>query len=325
MVQNDLVPVLGSVPGAEVRVDEPLGDLTTYRIGGAARVLVQVADLESLVGVGRAIVDSGVDVVVLGRGSNVLVADSGFDGVVVRLGGSFEGVEIPMPSDPLAARAGSAAALPVVARRTAAAGLGGFEWAVGVPGTIGGAVRMNAGGHGSDMAASISEASVLRLGDDAARVLSVDEIGFGFRSSGLQHLDVVLDAVIGLRRVDVATAEAEIDEIVRWRREHQPGGQNCGSVFVNPVPGVVSAGQLIDGLGLRGLSEGTATVADKHANFILSSPGGAADDVVRLMARVRSAVLEGTGHDLRSEVRLLGFDEEVARAAGARRATGEGH
>ena len=257
MVQNDLVSVLRSVPGAEVRVDEPLGDLTTYRIGGAARVLVQVVDLESLVGVGRAIVDSGVDVVVLGRGSNVLVADSGFDGVVVRLGGSFEGVEIPMPSDPLAARAGSAVALPVVARRTAAAGLGGFEWAVGVPGTIGGAVRMNAGGHGSDMAASISEASVLRLGDDAARVLSVDEIGFGFRSSGLQHLDVVLDAVIGLRRVDVATAETEIDEIVRWRREHQPGGQNCGSVFVNPVPGVVSAGQLIDGLGLRGLSEGT--------------------------------------------------------------------
>jgi len=325
MVADDLESELGAIPGVEVRAGEPLGDLTTYRVGGPARLLVTATDLNGLIAVGRAAVASRADVVVLGRGSNVLVADRGFDGVVIRLGGAFETLEIPAIEQSVVVRAGSAVALPVVARRTAALGLGGFEWAVGVPGTIGGAVRMNAGGHGSDMAASMTEAVVLRLGADAARVMSVDEVGFGFRSSGLHHLDVVLEAALALRRVEVESAEAQIDEIVRWRREHQPGGQNCGSVFVNPVPGVVSAGELIDGLGLRGLTEESATVADKHANFILSRPGGAADDVVRLMARVRARVLEGTGHDLRSEVRLLGFDEEVARAAGARRATGEDH
>ena len=115
------------------------------------------------------------------------------------------------------------------------------------------------------------------------------------------------------------------DEIVRWRREHQPGGQNCGSVFVNPVPGEVSAGALIDSIGLRGVRQGTAAISDKHANFILSEPGGAASDVVRLMARIRAEVMERTGHDLRSEVRLLGFDESIAEAAGARPATSEGH
>jgi UDP-N-acetylmuramate dehydrogenase len=174
------------------------------------------------------------------------------------------------------------------------------------------------------MAASISGATILTLGG-SPRWVGVDGVGFGFRSSGIAADDVVLDATLVLRPREVERSEAEIDDIVRWRREHQPGGQNCGSVFVNPVPGEISAGALIDTLGLRGCRDGTASVSDKHANFILSEPGGAASDVVRLMARVRAEVLERTGHDLRSEVRLLGFDAEVAEAAGARPATPAGH
>lgn len=321
-----LASALSAVEGVTVERDSPLGELTTYRIGGTAALMVSVGHSVALIEVGRILSETGAPVVVLGRGSNVLVADTGFDGVVLRLVADFEAISIPTVGAAalVEVSAGSAAPLPVVARRTAAAGLGGFEWAVGVPGTIGGAVRMNAGGHGSDMAASISGATILTLGGSPRRV-GVDGLGFGFRSSGIAADDVVLDATLALRPREVERSEAEIDEIVRWRREHQPGGQNCGSVFVNPVPGEISAGALIDALGLRGCRDGTASVSDKHANFILSEPGGAASDVVRLMARVREEVLGSTGHDLRSEVRLLGFDDEVAEAAGARPATSAGH
>ena len=324
--RGSLALALEAVAGVAVERDRPLGELTTYRIGGSAALTVSVGELTALVEVGRILAAADVATVVLGRGSNVLVADTGFNGVVLRLVGDFEAIAIPSVVDAhvIEVTAGSAAPLPVVARRTAAAGLGGFEWAVGVPGTIGGAVRMNAGGHGSDMAASIARATILRLGG-ASRRVEVADLGFGFRSSGIAPEDVVLDATLVLRPRQSEHAEAEIDEIVRWRREHQPGGQNCGSVFVNPVPGEISAGALIDGLGLRGLRDGTAAVSEKHANFILSEPGGAASDVVRLMSRIRAEVLDRTGHDLRSEVRLLGFDVEVAAAAGARPATSAGH
>ncbi|MGA0994227.1 MAG: UDP-N-acetylmuramate dehydrogenase [Ilumatobacteraceae bacterium] len=324
--RGSLALALEAVAGVTVERDRPLGELTTYRIGGSAALTVSVGELTALVEVGRILAAADVATVVLGRGSNVLVADTGFNGVVLRLVGDFEAIAIPSVVDArvIEVTAGSAAPLPVVARRTAAAGLGGFEWAVGVPGTIGGAVRMNAGGHGSDMATSIARATILRLGG-ASRRVEVADLGFGFRSSGIAPEDVVLDATLVLRPREAEQAEAEIDEIVRWRREHQPGGQNCGSVFVNPVPGEISAGALIDGLGLRGLRDGTAAVSEKHANFILSEPGGAASDVVRLMSRIRAEVLDRTGHDLRSEVRLLGFDVEVAAAAGARPATSAGH
>lgn len=324
--RGSLALALEAVAGVAVERDRPLGELTTYRIGGSAALTVSVGERIALVEVGRILAAADVATVVLGRGSNVLVADTGFDGVVLRLVGDFEAIPIPSVVDApvIEVTAGSAAPLPVVARRTAAAGLGGFEWAVGVPGTIGGAVRMNAGGHGSDMAASIARATILTLGGESRRV-EVADLGFGFRSSGIAPEDVVLDSTLVLHPREAEQAEAEIDEIVRWRREHQPGGQNCGSVFVNPVPGEISAGALIDGLGLRGLRDGTAAVSEKHANFILSEPGGAASDVVRLMSRIRAEVVERTGHDLRSEVRLLGFDDEVAAAAGARPATAAGH
>ena len=164
----------------------------------------------------------------------------------------------------------------MLARRTAAAGLTGFEWAVGVPGSVGGAVRMNAGGHGSDIAACLVDVDVVDLaaagaGRRASR--PAEALGLRFRGSDLGDDEVVVAARLQLAPGDRAAAEATIDEIVRWRREHQPGGQNCGSVFVNPVPGEVSAGSLVDGLGLRGFRIGTAWVSEKHANFIQAAEG----------------------------------------------------
>jgi UDP-N-acetylmuramate dehydrogenase len=135
-------------------------------------------------------------------------------------------------------------------------------------------------------------------------------LGLRFRGSALADHQVVVSARFELVEGDRVRAEAEIAEIVRWRREHQPGGQNCGSVFVNPVPFQLSAGQVIDELGLRGLRIGTAAVSDKHANFIQADEGGSAADVRAVIETVRRAVLEHRGTALRSEVRLVGFEDE---------------
>ena len=291
--------------GADVVLDAPFGALTTYRVGGSAAALVELSDLETLRGVVRIAGRLGVPSMVLGRGSNVLVADEGFDGIVLRLTGSFEEVSVDL--DAARAVAGSAALLPVVARRTAAAGLVGFEWAVGVPGTVGGAVRMNAGGHGSDMAATVESVVVVNARTGEVSERSTSEIGFEFRGSALGVDELVVRAVLRLARGSVEEASSRIDEIVKWRRENQPGGQNAGSVFVNPVPGEVPAGRLIDEAGLRGFRIGTAEVSSKHANFIQADEGGRAADVLAVMRHVHEVVRARSGHSMRSEIRLIGF------------------
>ena len=285
--------------------DEPLGPMTTYKVGGSAALFVRVRSVADLLTVAAARRRSGLPVLVVGRGSNLLVADEGFAGIAVSIVELAAGIGV----DGTVVTAGGGAALPVVARRTAAAGLTGFEWAVGVPGSIGGAVRMNAGGHGSDMAASLAAADVVDLDAEEPSLvrLGVGQLGLRFRGSDLGDGHVVVSATLQLAPGDRETSEAEIGEIVRWRREHQPGGQNCGSVFVNPVPGEVSAGSLVDGLGLRGLRIGSAWVSEKHANFIQAADGGSAADVRAVIEAVRARVAEGTGVRLRSEVRLVGF------------------
>jgi UDP-N-acetylmuramate dehydrogenase len=249
---------------------------------------------------------TGIDVLIVGKGSNLLIADRGFAGLAIMLGDGFATVVVGDVRDGRATvRAGGAAALPVVARRTAAASLTGFEWAVGVPGSIGGAVRMNAGGHGSDMAASLSRVRVVDVGRGEDDVVPVHELHLAYRSSALRATQVVLWADLDLARGDRAEAEAEIAAIVRWRRANQPGGQNAGSVFTNPGD---SAGRLVEEAGCKGLRVGTAAVSAKHANFIQADEGGSADDVFALMVEVRAKVAARTGVVLEPETRLVGFD-----------------
>jgi UDP-N-acetylmuramate dehydrogenase len=304
--------------GGRLQREVPLAPMTTYRVGGSAALFVEAGSLADLAAIAGARAECGVPVLVVGRGSNMLVADSGFAGLAVSIATMAGAIEMPdaPPAEPGAGvevTAGGGVALPVLARRTAAAGLTGFEWAVGVPGSIGGAVRMNAGGHGSDMAACLIGVDVFDL--DAApaqpgvRTLAASELGLRFRASSLAPAHVVVGARLALRSGDRDEAEAEIAEIVHWRREHQPGGQNCGSVFVNPVPGEVTAGGLVDALGLRGLRIGTAWVSDKHANFVQASEAGRAGDVRAVIEEVRRRVHVATGYLLRSEVRLVGFDD----------------
>jgi UDP-N-acetylmuramate dehydrogenase len=299
--------LLGPIAAASV----PLGPLTTYRVGGACDVFVTARSDRDLHVVAEARRRTGLPVLIVGRGSNMLVADRGFRGIAVSAIEMTDSISIDAEASRVTA--GGGVLLPVLARRTVAASLTGFEWAVGVPGSVGGAVKMNAGGHGSDMAATLVDVDLIDLDapvdDLVQRTVPAGELGLRFRGSDLAAEQLVRSARLQLAAGDREASEKELSEIVAWRRENQPGGQNAGSVFVNPVPGEVSAGQLIDDLGLRGLRHGTAEVSLKHANFIQADEGGSADDVRELIQIVRGRVDAETGFALRSEIRLIGFEE----------------
>ena len=308
---------LASLLGDRVTENEPLGPYTTYRVGGKAALFMRVINVEDLYALSRALTKIRVPVVVVGRGSNMLVSDSGFRGIAVSLGPFAELISLPTPGETPIVIAGAMAPLPVLARQSVHHGLTGFEWAVGVPGSIGGAVRMNAGGHGADMIASLLSVRLFHLERGIEANVSAANLGLRFRGSDLADEHIVISATLRLSWGDTIISQGRISEIVKWRRENQPGGQNAGSVFVNPVAGVTAAGELIDGLGLRGYRIHSASVSDKHANFIQADEGGSADDVVELMTFVRQRVFESHGVELRSEIRLIGFPTAVSADAGA--------
>ncbi len=291
-----------SVLGRRARRHVPLGPLTTYRVGGSAALLMEARSEADLELAREAVTASGVPVLVVGRGSNLLVSDAGFPGLAVLPAGLDA---ITVDGQAFRARAEAGVLLPVLARRTAAAGLTGLEWAVGVPGSVGGAVRMNAGGHGADVAATLARFRFVDLSGGEDGEFAAERLHFGYRHSTVAPHHVVVWAEFALQAGDRAASEARIADIVRWRREHQPGGQNAGSVFTNP-PGD-SAGRIIEAAGLKGARWGSAHVSTKHANFIQVDDGGSADDVVALIRLVRERVRAETGVDLEPEVCLVGF------------------
>ncbi len=293
--------------GDKIAVDVPMGALTTYRVGGRAAALVVVDDHETLSAVAAAVAGTGIPVMTLGRGSNMLVADRGFDGLVVHMAGDYAAINVV---DETIVIAGAAAKLPVVARTTVGYGLTGFEWAVGVPGSIGGAVRMNAGGHGADMKDALLDADVVDFAAGARRIVPAEELQLSYRHSALRTDELVVGCRLSLSPGDERKGKAEMAEIVQWRRDNQPGGQNAGSVFTNPDGD--SAGRLIDTAGGKGLRVGTAEVSDKHANFIQADEGGTAADVLQVMNEVRTLVEFAHGVVLQPETHLVGFtDDEV--------------
>ncbi|MHB1986865.1 MAG: UDP-N-acetylmuramate dehydrogenase [Acidimicrobiales bacterium] len=292
----------GRLLGDAAVADVAIGEMTTYRVGGRAGLFVEVTGEDVLERLCRTVSVTATPVLVLGKGSNLLVSDSGFEGIAVHLAEHFSELSI------LGGRvdAGAAMAYPVLARRCAAAGLTGMEWAVGVPGSVGGAVRMNAGGHGAETSERLMSAQVLDLSssDPAPREFGASELAFSYRRSSIGPGDLVLSAAFELPEGNPAESSRQISEIVKWRRENQPGGQNAGSVFTNP-PGE-SAGALIDSAGMKGFRLGTASVSEKHANFIQADPGGSADDVRRLIDVVQQVVHERAGVDLTVEVHWVG-------------------
>lgn len=310
----ELVDRLSTQLDGRVQRNAPLGALTTYRVGGSAALLVTPHDFHELLTAAQVIAEYNVRVMTIGRGSNMLVADSGFNGVVIHPQGDFDFVRFDATQAGTTVQAGAAALLPVVARRTVAEGLTGFEWAVGVPGSMGGAARMNAGGHGSDMAASVVSVATINLRSGQFVDMTPAQLDFGYRRSALTTDDCVVSVTLRLQSGPSESAAGEpavgadlLSEIVAWRREHQPGGQNAGSVFTNP-PGD-SAGRIIDSLGLKGLRVGSAEVSTKHANFIQADVDGTAADIHQLMNEIMRRVDAETGVRLHPETHLVGFAE----------------
>lgn len=300
------------LPG-RVERDAPSAPLTTYRCGGPLAVLVRVdAEADAHEVADALAAQPEIPVLIIGRGSNLLIADRGFQGVAIVPGGELERLAV----DPETSRvdAGSAVALPVLARRAAKGGVGGLEFFVGIPGSVGGAIRMNAGGHGAQTADVVVSARILDLGGRGTRDLEAVALGLGYRTSALGRRDFVLSATFAGGAEDPAVCDSRIDEIVRWRREHQPGGQNAGSVFTNP-PGD-AAGRLIEAAGCKGLQVGGVVVSEKHANFFAASPGAHADDVLALVRLVQSRVEAATGVRLELELQLIGFADTTQEVGG---------
>jgi UDP-N-acetylmuramate dehydrogenase len=300
------------LPG-RIRRAVPSGSFTTYRIGGPFAVLALIGDDAALDTLSDVVRSLDLPVLVVGRGSNLLVADEGFAGVAVVLGDDFE--RIVVDTDRARVLAGGSASLPVLARRAAAAGVAGLEFYVGIPGSVGGAVRMNAGGHGRETRDVLVDVDLVDLVGGARSTRAAEAFDFGYRYSNLQDHMVVCAA--RFRGTTDAPEECgmRIDAIVRWRREHQPGGANAGSVFSNPPDD--SAGRLIEAAGLKGLRVGGAAVSEKHANFIVADPTATATDVRGLIDEVRHRVAEATGTVLQTEIRLVGFAAAGSRTAGS--------
>ena len=299
-----LAEIDGSIPNSRIFENAPLSDLNTYRVGGSAALLIKVEEESNFSTILKGLAKFPVPVLIMCNGSNVLISDSGFRGIVLKLEGFFERIEIQDTT----VKAGAAAKLPLVARETVKFGLSGFEWAVGVPGSVGGAVRMNAGGHGSDMAASLVEVTVLNLLDGSLLNVPGSELQLSYRHSCIRSTDLVIDAKLKLLIGDRDESERLLKEIVKWRRENQPGGQNSGSVFTNPKGD--SAGRLIEIAGLKGLRVGSACISEKHANFIQVDEDGSAEDVRKLMSLVVKKVEEIHSITLKPETVLVGFDRD---------------
>jgi UDP-N-acetylmuramate dehydrogenase len=280
-----------------VREHVDLAPFTTYKFGGPARYLAEPGDEEEL----RALAE-GWDgpVFVLGRGSNVVVSERGFDGLV--LIPSMNHLEL-RPEGLVTAGAG--VPQPVVARRAAAAGLGGLEFMAGIPGSVGGAVAMNAGCHGTETRDVLVKARVFDLAQAQVFDRTPEDLEMRYRHSNIGPGQVVIEASLHARPKPPGDAERRIREITRWRRDHQPGGTfNAGSVFKNPEG--EAAGRIIEQVGLKGFRIGGAFVSERHANFFVAEEGATPRDVYELVAEVARRVHDATGIVLEPEIRFVG-------------------
>jgi UDP-N-acetylmuramate dehydrogenase len=293
--------ILRAACGDRLRTRFPLAPLTTFRIGGPAALFLEPESEADLMAVSEAVRESGVTVAILGKGSNVLVADAGFEGLVLRLGRSYRW----SARDGNRLTAGGSMPLPALAGVALAHGLTRLEFGVAIPASVGGAVTMNAGAHGGELAEVIESVDAFGLSEGRARRVPTSEAGFSYRGSTFPPNTVVIGATVRLAPGDPVDIRARMDEARAWRRRTQPLAEpNCGSVFTNP-PGDHAA-RLIEEAGAKGRRVGLASVSSKHANFIVAADGATATDVVTLIGEIRDLVAERSGVRLEPEVRIVG-------------------
>jgi UDP-N-acetylmuramate dehydrogenase len=290
--------------GVKTSRDEPLARFTTMRVGGPADLFAVAHNAFELRALVRFARTRGLPHLVIGRGSDLVIADAGVRGLVIQVraeGSRIEGTRYSAEAGVQMARA---------ATETQGAGLTGLEFGLAIPGTVGGAVWANAGAHEADVAGVIVSARLLAA-DGSEMVVGASDLGFGYRDSRLKHGEpgqpgeLILEATFALAPADMTLIKARLDEIRRWRQAHQPIGlPSAGSVFRNP-PGD-SAGRLIEAAGLKGLRTGGAVVSEKHANFIVNDQKGSASDVRRLAEHVRAEVARQHGIELQFEIEFVG-------------------
>lgn len=313
---------LGACLGGRVLRDERMSGHTTYRIGGPAAIFAECGDVSELGAALSVLCEERIPHVVIGKGSNLLVADSGYEGAVLILGEGFSRVSRVETADAddrpedsgeseesglVRICAGAAVPLARLVQRAYGTGLSGLEFAIGIPGTVGGAIFMNAGTRDTWIG-SVVDTVTSYVAGDGLRIRHGGEIAWGYRSSGLPEDETIVEATLDLRAADPDAVRRAMEERLAWRKSHQPLGMpSCGSVFKNPPEG--SVGRMIAECGLQGTRCGGAEVSRTHANFIVNTGSASAEDVLELMHLAQARVKERYGVELRPEVKLLGFPE----------------
>ncbi|MCI2063086.1 MAG: UDP-N-acetylmuramate dehydrogenase [Eubacteriaceae bacterium] len=284
--------------GADMR------EYTSFKAGGCADMLIEPEGKEELRIAAAVLSAEGAEYMVIGNGSNILVRDGGYRGAVIHIGDMFAGIDVSGNE----LTAGSGALLAAVSRKALAAGLAGMEFASGIPGSIGGAVFMNAGAYGGEMKDIIKSVTVItREGEE--KTLTNRELALGYRTSAVQKSgDIVTEAVLALTKGDRKSIEAAMKDFGARRNAKQPVNYpSAGSFFKRPAG--YFAGKLIQDAGLKGLTVGGAQVSELHSGFIINTGGATASDIIRLMHLVQAAVMENSGVMLEPEVRIIGEDD----------------
>lgn len=303
-VLSAIEDIYKSVPAERVLIDEPMSRHTSFRIGGPAAAFVTVNNEEELASVMRAVSGRAAEHMVIGNGSNLLVSDDGYPGIMIKLGGDFESIETDA-DDPCRVTAGAAILMSRTSAFLTEHGLSGFEFASGIPGSIGGAVFMNAGAYGGEIKDVVETVRVMNADGSGLRTLSNADMQFAYRHSAAEEGGMlILSAKMKLTPDDPEKIAERVAELQFKRNSKQPVNYpSAGSTFKRPVGGFAAA--LIEQSGLKGFSVGDAQVSEKHSGFVINTGGASCEDVLAVMRHVREKVLEDSGILLEPEVRLI--------------------
>jgi UDP-N-acetylmuramate dehydrogenase len=299
---KDALPDIVTQPSSRLRFEEPLARHTYFGIGGETTAYIEISTISELAALARFHKQWNIPIAVIGRGSNLLVSDIGFKGIGVRLVGELAKLEV----EENVVSVGAGLSLPRLSKAMSRRGLSGVEFALGIPGSVGGALIMNAGAWGSSFGDVVTNVTVMNDAGDLVE-LTHAEANFEYRHSGLDTYFCVTGATLKLEPGDVDTITERMQTFYKQKVETQPfAEENAGCMFKNP-PGD-SAGRLIDISGLKGYRIGGAEVSTVHGNFILNIDNATATDVLNLVAYIQQQVREKTGISLQTEVKRLGFD-----------------
>lgn len=301
MDRSDIIYNLAGILGCDARKDEPMSKHTTFKIGGNADTYIKVNTLSKLSTILKECKDSDVDYMIIGNGSNVLVSDDGIRGAVIRLDGEFRQITL---IDDTTVFCGAGASLAYLCKFALKCGLTGLEFAWGIPGTVGGAVFMNAGAYDGEMKNVVHSVSHISPDGKIGRT-EKDDLQFGYRTSVYRSNGMIITGVtLKLQKGNVDDIRNKMDDYLERRSSKQPlEFPSAGSVFKRPEGNY--AGALIEQCGLKGKSHGGAQVSEKHAGFIINKSHASANDVKNLISEVQTIVADKTGYDLECELIIL--------------------